>query len=71
MITNPDTLQKFEDEFVRKTSGISYGQSLKLLAAMWEEGVALGVLPPADPWEGIDVDIKIAQALNYEKNNDH
>jgi hypothetical protein len=64
MITNPDTLQKFEDEFVRKTPGLSHGQSLKLLAAMWEEGIALGVLPPADPWEGIAVDIKIAQALN-------
>jgi hypothetical protein len=64
MITNADALQKFEDEFVRKTPGLSYGQSLKLLAAMWDEGVALGVLPPADPWEGVDVDISIARALN-------
>jgi len=26
---------------------------------MWKEGVSLGVLPPKDPLEGIDVDIKI------------
>lgn len=39
-------------------------QSLQLLTAMWQEGVTLGILPPSDPWEGIDVDIRIAGILN-------
>lgn len=64
MITNPTALQEFEDELLRKTPCLSHNQSLKLLDAMWEEGVGLGVLPPVDPWEGIAVDIKIARALN-------
>jgi hypothetical protein len=30
---------------------------------MWNEGVNLGVLPPKDPLEEIDVDIRIAKVL--------
>ena len=64
MITDPKTLRKFEDELLRNAPGLSHGHSLNLLTALWEEGVALGVLPPADPLEGIAVDIRIAQTLN-------
>jgi len=31
---------------------------------MWNEGVMLGVLPPKNPLEGIEVDIKVAKVLN-------
>jgi len=31
---------------------------------MWNEGAKLGVLPTKEPLEGIEVDIKIAKALN-------
>jgi hypothetical protein len=31
---------------------------------MWKEGVRLGVLPPKDELEGIEVDIKVAAVLN-------
>jgi hypothetical protein len=34
---------------------------------MWEMGMALGVLPPKDPWEGIEVDIRVARILNCLK----
>jgi len=34
---------------------------------MWELGMHLGVLPPEDPLEGIDVDIKVARILNCLK----
>ncbi|MGQ9843665.1 MAG: hypothetical protein ACUVRK_08875 [Spirochaetota bacterium] len=44
-----------------------YEESLALLGGMWEMGVTLGVLPPQDPWEGIDVDIKVARILNCLK----
>ena len=37
---------------------------MKLFSDMWNEGLRLGVLPPKDPMDGIDVDIRIAKALN-------
>lgn len=63
MIRNPEILKKFEDGFVRESS-LSYKQSLKVFTEMWNEGVTLGVLPPDDPLEGIEVDISIAATLN-------
>lgn len=64
MIRNPDLLKKFEDEFIRNEGNLNYGQSLKLFTDMWNEGKQLGILPPKDPLEGIEVDIKIAKVLN-------
>ena len=64
MIKNASILRKFEDDFMRTEAKRPIEQSLQLLTSMWEEGVVLGVLPPADPWEGIDVDVRIAGILN-------
>ena len=64
MIKNPETLKKFESEFVSGQGSISYEQSQKLFAAMWQEGVTFGVLPSADPLVGIEVDIRMARILN-------
>jgi len=63
MIRDAGALQRFEDSVIRGRK-LSHPQALRLFEAMWQEGVALGVLPPKDPLEGIDVDIKIARALN-------
>lgn len=64
MIKNAHLLRNFEDDFLRNDVKRSAEQSLEILAAMWSEGVALGVLPPSDPWDGVDVDIRIARILN-------
>jgi len=64
MIKNAYILRKFEDDLIRSETKRSAEQSLQLVTAMWKEGVVLGVLPPSDPWEGIDVDIRIARILN-------
>ena len=64
MIKNPEILENFERDFIRNHGRLSHEQSRKLFAAMWREGVALGVLPPADPLEGIEVDIRVARILN-------
>ncbi|MFO7665972.1 MAG: hypothetical protein R6V76_05080 [Desulfobacterales bacterium] len=64
MIKNASILRKFEDDFIRREPMRSVEQSFQLFAAMWNEGINLGVLPPSDPWEGIDVDIRIAGILN-------
>ena len=64
MIKNAYILRKFEDNLIRSETKRSAEQSFELLTAMWKEGVVLGVLPPSDPWEGIDVDVRIAGILN-------
>ncbi|MFN3532297.1 MAG: hypothetical protein ACK41Q_07275 [Candidatus Brocadia sp.] len=63
MIKDAEYLRKFEEEFTANRK-MSYEQALNIVDAMWEEGVSLGVLPPKDLMEGIEVDIKIAKVLN-------
>jgi hypothetical protein len=64
MIKNPEILRKFESQLISDQGDIPYEQFRKLFAAMWKEGVTLGVLPPADPLAGIEVDIRMARILN-------
>jgi hypothetical protein len=64
MITDQEALRKFEDNLIRNEAGMHHNQSLDLFTSMWREGMLLGVLPPKDTMEGIDVDIRMAQVLN-------
>jgi hypothetical protein len=64
MIKNPEKLKQFNEKFMCGRGRISFEQSRILFTALWNEGVALGVLPPADPLEGIEVDIRMARILN-------
>lgn len=64
MVKNPEVLKKLEDNFIRGKGKLSFDRSLKLFTSMWNEGVRLGVLPPKDPLEGIEIDINIAKVLN-------
>jgi hypothetical protein len=64
MITNPEFLKKWEDNFLRTEKKMSYSQSLRLLNSMWREAADLEVFPRKEPLEGIEVDIKIAKVLN-------
>jgi hypothetical protein len=63
MIKNARLLSRFEKEQVKKEK-LTYEQNLKIADALWKEGVALGVLPPKDPLEGIESVIKLARILN-------
>jgi hypothetical protein len=57
-----DLVREFDDRFVA-TSRLSHAQALALFEAMWEEARQLGVLP-GDPWEGLEVDLRIARILS-------
>jgi len=63
MIKDAGALKRFEDSLIREEK-LSYPKALRLLEAMWQEGVALGVLPPKDPLEGIEVDMRISRIVN-------
>jgi len=56
-------LQRFERGFSR-AHRLTHSQALAILDGLWAEGRALGVLPPADPLSGIEVDLRVARILN-------
>ncbi len=68
MIKDIEYFEKFETEFISKQE-FSYEDALRIIESLWEEGMILKVLPPKDPIEGIETDIKIAKILNLCSKN--
>jgi len=64
MVKNPEILQKFKNNFYKSEGPLPFSHSLKIFTAMWVQGIKLGILPPKNPLEGIETDIKIAKVLN-------
>jgi hypothetical protein len=62
MIMNHEFL-KFEIEFVKKER-LDIEKNFSLVGALYHEAVTLGVLPPKNPLDGIEVDLKIAKVVN-------
>ncbi|MFP4082455.1 MAG: hypothetical protein ACLFVG_06820 [Candidatus Aminicenantes bacterium] len=63
MIKNREKYQRFEAEIIRK-SKVDIHKNFVLLNAMYEEAVALGIIPLRDPLSGIETDITIAKVVN-------
>jgi hypothetical protein len=63
MIKNVHLIEDLEKEFISKDK-LSYKQSLRIFESLWQEGLNLGILPPKDPLEGIEVNLRIANILN-------
>lgn len=63
MIRNRELWEKWESEYRRKEA-VDFLQNLRLLEGLYEEARCLGVLPLRDPWEGLEVKIRIAKAIN-------
>ncbi len=55
-------LRRFEDDQIR-ASAPDYEAGLRVFEALWQEAVRLGVLPLADPLEGIENDVRLAEML--------
>lgn len=45
-------------------SRVNYWRNLEIFEALYDEAVALGVLPPREPLEGLEHKIRLAEALN-------
>jgi hypothetical protein len=67
MVRDFDTLRRFKEDFIRREPQLPFQEALKMYEAMWREAVTLGVLPLADPLDGIDADIELARVLNSLK----
>jgi hypothetical protein len=63
MIKNSKKFYSFEDQFIRRQPQ-NLIKNWKLLEAMYREAAALGAFPPRDPLDGLDLDIRIAKAIN-------
>ena len=63
MIKNVHLIEDLEKEFISKDK-LSYKQYVRMFESLWQEGLNLGILPPKDPLEGIEVDLRIANILN-------
>jgi hypothetical protein len=63
MITNPDLVQAFERDLSRRTP-VDYLANLRIVEALYEEARSLNLWPSADPLAGIEVDLRLARALN-------
>lgn len=63
MIKNPELIQTLEDNLARSQAP-DYFSNLRTFEALYQEARLLGILPLRDPLDGIDVDIRLAAALN-------
>ena len=63
MIKDAAFWEAWEDDFIRSRPA-DLARNTALLDAMYEQARAMGIFPLADPLEGIEVKIRIAQALN-------
>ena len=68
MITNHHLLEEMEREFLTREK-LPYRKAIRLVEALWKEGVHFGTLPPPDPSEGLEVDLTIARVLNSCSRN--
>lgn len=53
----------FEEELIRREKP-DLKRNLKIVEALFQEAVDLGVFPLKDPLEGLEVDIRIAKVIN-------
>lgn len=63
MIKNAEILDKFERDHIVQNK-LTHTQAIAIVEGLRQEAVALGVWPPKNPLEGIEVDIEVARILN-------
>ena len=68
MIKNSHLVRELEDDFIAGEK-LPYHKALHVFESLWQEGVTLGVLPPKDLSEGLEVDLRIARVLNSCSRN--
>lgn len=63
--------RKLIDAFERALSAAQpadFESNMAIVTALYEEARALGIFPLKDPLDGIDVDIRLAWAVNHVSN---
>ena len=63
MIRNKRKLEKFYRKLSEKDS-LSYKEAVRIYDALHKEAVALGAISHENIWDGFEVDLRIARAIN-------
>lgn len=63
MIKNKDKLHKFYRELEAKEN-LSYKEAVRIYDALHKEAVSLGAISHENIWDGFEVDLRIAKAIN-------
>ena len=63
MIKKPELLRTFEKSLLRQEPP-DFRRNLRIVEALYREACLLGVFPLKDPLEGIEVDVRLANAIN-------
>ena len=67
MLKRNSLLAAFEKEQMQNSKP-DFFRNLRIFEALYEEARQLGVFPLQDPLEGIEVDIRLARALNVQES---
>ncbi len=73
MVKNREILEKFERDFLSKTSS-NYLKNIEIFETLLEFAMEMGKIPYQNPMEGIEIDIKYARVINgikraFERNS--
>ncbi|MFH1883885.1 MAG: hypothetical protein ABIL62_14405 [Planctomycetota bacterium] len=63
MIRNKHKLNKFYQKLI-KEENLSYKKALSIYEALHKEAVSLGVINSENILEGLEIDLRIAKAIN-------
>lgn len=63
MVKNGEAVRRLERAVTRKERP-DLKKNMRLVESLHKEAVSLGVFPPQDRLSGIEVDIRIARAIN-------
>jgi hypothetical protein len=63
LIKNGEAVKSLE-RAVSRVEKADFSKNMRLVEAMYKEAVFLGAFPPKDEYSGIEIDIKIARAIN-------
>ncbi len=64
MIKDPQRFEQWDKGWKKREGPLPFEEAIRIIESLWQEGLQLGSLPPSDPLEGIETDIKIAKILN-------
>ena len=70
MIKNCEQIREFERELIRQER-TDVTKNFQIVNAMYQEAVELGIIPMKDPLDGLEIDIRIAEVLNYVPKADN
>jgi hypothetical protein len=66
VIRDPKLLQDLDDRLAAE-SPVDFAANRRVFEELWRHAVRLGALPPQDPLDGLEVDLRLAEALNVRR----